>query len=399
MACFDGVYPVELPEPELLGKHLLERARRCRCRRDRPESLAGGGAGRRARPTAERSATERPCATAERPRRLRGRRSLHRGRRQRRRADEGLGREGPPPRGARRHRRVRRALRRQRAQGATTGRCSRPRADGVGTKVAIAQAMDVHDTIGFDLVGMLVDDLVVCGAEPLFLTDYIATGRVVPERIAAIVKGIAEACVEAGCALSAARPPSTPGCWSRTTTTSPGATTGVVEASQLLGPGRVRPGDVVVAMASSGLHSNGYSLVRHVLLGDRGRRRLDPRPGRRRARSHARRGAARARPGSTPGPASTSPATPGPTRWRTSPAAGWRPTSPVSCPPRSRRPRPRHLDAAAGLRRCCASRGRPRGPREDAQLRSRDGRGRRPGRRRQGRRAARRPRGAVLGRR
>ena len=74
-------------------------------------------------------------------------------------------------------------------------------ADGVGTKVAIAQAMDVHHTIGFDLVGMLVDDLVVCGAEPLFLTDYIATGRVVPERIAAIVQGIAEACVAAGCAL------------------------------------------------------------------------------------------------------------------------------------------------------------------------------------------------------
>src|SRR3546814_986603 len=70
-------------------------------------------------------------------------------------------------------------------------------ADGVGTKVAIAQALDKHDTIGFDLVGMLVDDLVVCGAEPLFLTDYIATGRVVPERIAAIVKGIAEACVQA----------------------------------------------------------------------------------------------------------------------------------------------------------------------------------------------------------
>src|SRR3954465_15275965 len=73
--------------------------------------------------------------------------------------------------------------------------------DGVGTKVAIAQAMDIHDTIGFDLVGMVVDDLVVCGAEPLFMTDYIACGRVVPERIAAIVKGIAEACVEAGCAL------------------------------------------------------------------------------------------------------------------------------------------------------------------------------------------------------
>src|SRR5881392_4463782 len=74
-------------------------------------------------------------------------------------------------------------------------------ADGVGTKVAIAQAMDVHHTIGFDLVGMLVDDLVVCGAEPLFLTDYIACGKVVPERIADIVKGIAQACAESGTAL------------------------------------------------------------------------------------------------------------------------------------------------------------------------------------------------------
>src|SRR5947199_1970858 len=73
--------------------------------------------------------------------------------------------------------------------------------DGVGTKVAIAQAMDVHDTIGFDLVGMVVDDLVVCGAEPLFMTDYIACGRVDAERIAAIVAGIADACVAAGCAL------------------------------------------------------------------------------------------------------------------------------------------------------------------------------------------------------
>src|SRR3954464_15106544 len=73
--------------------------------------------------------------------------------------------------------------------------------DGIGTKVAIAQKLDKHDTIGFDLVGMVVDDLVVCGAEPLFLTDYIACGKVEPERVAAIVKGIAEACTEAGCAL------------------------------------------------------------------------------------------------------------------------------------------------------------------------------------------------------
>ena len=139
-------------------------------------------------------------------------------------------------------------------------------ADGVGTKVAIAQALDRHDTIGFDLVGMLVDDLVVCGAEPLFLTDYIATGRVVPERIAAIVKGIAEACVAAGCALIGGETAEHPGLLGPDEYDVAGSTTGVVEADRLLGPGRVRPGDVVVAMESSGLHSNGYSLVRHVLL-------------------------------------------------------------------------------------------------------------------------------------
>ncbi len=143
-------------------------------------------------------------------------------------------------------------------------------ADGVGTKVAIAQAMDKHDTIGFDLVGMLVDDLVVCGAEPLFLTDYIATGRVVPERIAAIVKGIAEACVEAGCALIGGETAEHPGLLEPEEYDVAGSTTGVVEAARLLGPGRVRPGDVAVAMASSGLHSNGYSLVRRVLLSDAG---------------------------------------------------------------------------------------------------------------------------------
>ena len=139
-------------------------------------------------------------------------------------------------------------------------------ADGVGTKVAIAQAMDIHHTIGFDLVGMLVDDLVVCGAEPLFLTDYIATGRVVPERIAAIVQGIAEACVQAGCALVGGETAEHPGLLGPDEYDVAGSTTGVVEAADLLGPGLVRPGDVVIAMASSGLHSNGYSLVRHVLL-------------------------------------------------------------------------------------------------------------------------------------
>ncbi|PJJ57241.1 phosphoribosylformylglycinamidine cyclo-ligase [Mumia flava] len=139
-------------------------------------------------------------------------------------------------------------------------------ADGVGTKVAIAQRMDVHDTIGYDLVGMLVDDLVVCGAEPLFLTDYIATGKVVPERIASIVKGIAQACAEAGCALLGGETAEHPGLLAPDEYDVAGSTTGVVEADALLGAERVRAGDVVIAMASSGLHSNGYSLVRKVFF-------------------------------------------------------------------------------------------------------------------------------------
>ena len=138
--------------------------------------------------------------------------------------------------------------------------------DGVGTKVAIAQAMGVHDTIGFDLVGMVVDDLVVCGAEPLFMTDYIACGRVVPERIASLVKGISEACVVAGCALLGGETAEHPGLLGPDDYDVAGAATGVVERDRLLGPDRVVPGDVLLALASSGLHSNGYSLVRRVLL-------------------------------------------------------------------------------------------------------------------------------------
>jgi phosphoribosylformylglycinamidine cyclo-ligase len=138
--------------------------------------------------------------------------------------------------------------------------------DGVGTKVAVAAAMDRHDTIGHDLVGMVVDDLVVCGAEPLFMTDYIACGRVVPERIASIVKGIAEGCVLAGCALIGGETAEHPGLLEAGEYDVAGAATGVVEADELLGAERVRDGDVLVAMGSSGLHSNGYSLVRHVLL-------------------------------------------------------------------------------------------------------------------------------------
>ncbi len=142
--------------------------------------------------------------------------------------------------------------------------------DGVGTKVAIAQAMGVYNTVGWDLIGMLVDDLVVCGAEPLFVTDYIACGRVVPERIAGIVSGIAEACRAAGAALLGGETAEHPGLMGPDDFDMAGATVGVVEADEMLGAERVRPGDLVVAMASSGLHSNGYSLVRRVLLEESG---------------------------------------------------------------------------------------------------------------------------------
>jgi phosphoribosylformylglycinamidine cyclo-ligase len=138
--------------------------------------------------------------------------------------------------------------------------------DGVGTKVAIARALDRHDTIGIDLVGMVVDDLVVCGAEPLFMTDYIACGKVQPEKIAAIVSGIAEGCRQAGCALIGGETAEHPGLLGPDEYDLAGAGTGVVDESAVLGAHLVRPGDVVIALASSGLHSNGYSLVRHVLL-------------------------------------------------------------------------------------------------------------------------------------
>jgi phosphoribosylformylglycinamidine cyclo-ligase len=138
--------------------------------------------------------------------------------------------------------------------------------DGVGTKVAIAQAMDRHDTIGIDLVAMVVDDIVVCGAEPLFLTDYIACGRVVPERIAAIVAGIDAGCVQAGCALIGGETAEHPGLLPPDAYDLAGAATGVVADADLLGPPLVRAGDALVAMASSGLHANGFSLVRHVLF-------------------------------------------------------------------------------------------------------------------------------------
>jgi phosphoribosylformylglycinamidine cyclo-ligase len=137
--------------------------------------------------------------------------------------------------------------------------------DGVGTKVVIASRLGRYDTVGIDMVAMVADDLVACGAEPLFLTDYIVCGSVVPERVAAIVSGVADGCARAGCALLGGETAEHPGHLGPDDFDLAGAATGVAEADDLLGPDRVRPGDVVLAMASSGLHANGFSLVRMVL--------------------------------------------------------------------------------------------------------------------------------------
>ena len=146
--------------------------------------------------------------------------------------------------------------------------------DGVGTKLVIAQQMDIHDTVGIDLVAMVVDDLVACGAEPLFLLDYIATGEVVPDKVAEIGAGIADGCRYAGCALLGGETAEHPGVLRPDEYDISATGVGVVEEADILSPDRVEVGDVVIAMRSSGLHSNGYSLVRHVLLGA-ARMRLD----------------------------------------------------------------------------------------------------------------------------
>lgn len=137
--------------------------------------------------------------------------------------------------------------------------------DGVGTKVAIAQAIDKHDTIGQDLVAMVVDDIIVVGAKPLFMTDYIACGKVVPERIASIVGGIARACEATGTALVGGETAEHPGLLGEDDYDVAGAAAGVVEAEKMLSPDRVQDGDIVLALGASGLHSNGYSLVRKIM--------------------------------------------------------------------------------------------------------------------------------------
>jgi phosphoribosylformylglycinamidine cyclo-ligase len=138
--------------------------------------------------------------------------------------------------------------------------------DGVGTKTEIARQMGKYDTIGEDLVAMVVDDLVVCGAEPLFMTDYIAVGKVIPERIADIVAGIARGCEKAGTALIGGETAEHPGLLAEDEFDIAGAATGVVDAPSQLGAHRVKAGDLIVAMPASGFHANGYSLIRHILV-------------------------------------------------------------------------------------------------------------------------------------
>jgi phosphoribosylformylglycinamidine cyclo-ligase len=137
--------------------------------------------------------------------------------------------------------------------------------DGVGTKTEIARALGKYDSIGEDLVAMVVDDLVVCGAEPLFMTDYIAVGKVFPERIAEIVAGIARGCQKSGTALVGGETAEHPGLLDEDEFDIAGAATGVVDSEKVLGEDRVQKGDVLIAMPASGFHANGFSLVRHIL--------------------------------------------------------------------------------------------------------------------------------------
>ena len=137
--------------------------------------------------------------------------------------------------------------------------------DGVGTKTEIARQMGIYNTIGEDLVAMVVDDLVVCGAEPLFMTDYIAVGKVIPERIAEIVSGIANGCAKARTALIGGETAEHPQLLKEDEFDIAGAATGVVDQDKLLGAEKVVSGDRAIAIASSGVHANGFSLVRHII--------------------------------------------------------------------------------------------------------------------------------------
>jgi phosphoribosylformylglycinamidine cyclo-ligase len=138
--------------------------------------------------------------------------------------------------------------------------------DGVGTKMVVARATGRYDTVGIDLVAMCVDDLVCVGAEPLFMLDYIATGKVDPDQVGTVVAGVHEGCRQAGCALIGGETAEHSGVMPRDELDLAGFAVGVVEQGTQLGPERVRAGDAIVGLASPGLRSNGYTLARHVLL-------------------------------------------------------------------------------------------------------------------------------------
>ncbi|ASR49035.1 phosphoribosylformylglycinamidine cyclo-ligase [Paenibacillus kribbensis] len=142
--------------------------------------------------------------------------------------------------------------------------------DGVGTKLKLAFAMDRHDTIGIDAVAMCVNDIVVGGAEPLFFLDYLACDKVVPEKIEAIVAGIAEGCHQSGCALVGGETAEMPGMYSDGEYDIAGFTVGIVDKSKIINGSSIAPGDTVIGLASSGVHSNGFSLVRKLLLEQQG---------------------------------------------------------------------------------------------------------------------------------
>ncbi len=136
--------------------------------------------------------------------------------------------------------------------------------DGVGTKIKLAFLMDKHDTVGIDCVAMCVNDIICCGAKPLFFLDYIAIGKNFPEKVAAIVSGVAEGCIQAGCALIGGETAEHPGLMPEDEYDLAGFSVGVVDRAKIIDHNAVKPGDAVIALASTGVHSNGFSLVRRV---------------------------------------------------------------------------------------------------------------------------------------